>query len=50
VCLPDQHVLGDLVELIGGLDGLPLGLDEPGVDDVQGSEVLPAGPAWCGRR
>jgi predicted RNA polymerase sigma factor len=34
VRLPDEHVLGDEVELFGGLDRAPVRLDDPGVDDV----------------
>jgi hypothetical protein len=33
--LPDEQVLGDRVQLLGGVDGRPLGLDDPGVDDIQ---------------
>ena len=44
--LTDEQVLGDRVQLLGGVDGRPLGLDDSGVDDIQGTEVLDGiGPA-----
>ena len=33
--VPDEHVLGDEVEILGGVDGPAVRLDDPGVDDVQ---------------
>ena len=38
--LPDEQVLGDRVQLLGGVDGRPLGLDDSGVDDIQGPELI----------
>src|SRR5690242_16218593 len=44
--LPDEHVLGHLVELLGGVDGPAVRLDDPGVHHVQSAEMLQgAGPA-----
>jgi hypothetical protein len=33
--LADEHVLGDQVELLGGVYRAAVRLDDPGVDDVQ---------------
>lgn len=38
--LPDQHVLGDEVGFVELLSQLALVLDDPGVDDVESSDVF----------
>lgn len=39
----NQHVLGDRVEFLRGLDGLAVSLDHSGIDHVQGAEMLDCG-------
>jgi hypothetical protein len=38
--LPDEHVLGDRIEVLGGVHDASVRLDDPGVHHIQRTEML----------